>query len=113
MKDKIVQQNHIKNNNRKPMRDYTNLIDPVGVQNPEATQLSASTFLCNRPLASLELQLSNTLICGLTIHYTLGNRSLATTTSYTHTINHITLKSPKLVKFWIVAQRKKILHIGT
>ena len=67
------------------------LIDPVRVNNSETSQLSASTLLSNRPLAALELQLGDTLVCGLTIHDTLRNRPLATTPPNTDTVNHITL----------------------
>jgi hypothetical protein len=70
----------------------TNLINPVWIENPEAPQFPASTLLCHRPLATLKLELSNTLVCGLTIYDTLGNRPLPTTSPNTYTINNISLK---------------------
>ncbi len=67
------------------------LIEPVRIHNPESTQLSSCTLLCHRPLAALELELGNSLVSGLTIHDTLGNRPLATTSPNTDTVYHITL----------------------
>ena len=69
----------------------TNLIEPVWINNPETSQFSTSTLLSNRSLAALELQLGDTLVCGLAIDNTLGNRPLTTTPPNTDTINHITL----------------------
>lgn len=77
----------------------TNLINPVWVQNPKATQFTTSTFLRNRPLASLKLELSNTLVCGLTIHNTLRNRPLPTSTPNSDTIDHITLKEFNMIVY--------------
>lgn len=70
----------------------TNLIDPVGIENPKASQLASSTLLSNRPLAALELELCNSLVCWLTIDNTLGNWPLATTTPHTDTVNNISLE---------------------
>lgn len=64
------------------------LIDPVRVENPKATQLATSTLFSDRPLAPLELQLGNTLVCGLTIDNTLRNRPLTTTSPHSNTVNH-------------------------
>ncbi|KAG6660625.1 hypothetical protein CIPAW_03G118100 [Carya illinoinensis] len=61
------------------------------ILNPGTSQLSTSTFFCNLPLVVLKLQLSNTLVCGLSIHNTFGNRPLPATTLNTNTINHKTL----------------------
>lgn len=67
------------------------LIDPVGIEDPKATQPTTSTLLSNRPLAPLELELSNSLVCGLTINNTLGHRPLTTTSSHTNPVDHNTL----------------------
>lgn len=68
------------------------LIDPVLVENLKATKLTTGTFLSNWTLAALEFKLSDTLVCRFTIYNTLGNWSLSSSTSYTHTINDITLQ---------------------
>ena len=77
-------------------REY-NLVDPVRIENPQTTQLSPCSFFCNGSLAALELQLGNTLVGWLSIHNTLGNWPLPTTTSHTDSVYHITLQTISLV----------------
>lgn len=80
-------------NGKKSIKDQLrNLVDPVRIEDPKTSQFSASTLLCYRPLATLELQLGYTLVCGLTIHNTFRNRPLPPTTSDTYTVNNITLE---------------------
>jgi hypothetical protein len=69
------------------------LIHPVGVENPQSTKLASSSLLSNRPLVPLELELSDTLVLGLTIDNTLGHRPLPATTPHTDTVNNISLKT--------------------
>jgi len=70
----------------------TNLIHPVRIEDPKATQLPSSSLFSNGPLAALKLQLSNTLVGWLTVNNTFGNWSLPATPPDTHTVNHVTLK---------------------
>jgi len=68
------------------------LIDPVGIENPKTTQLPPRTLLGNRPLAPLKLELGNSLVSGLPVYNTLGNRSLSSTSTYPHSVHNISLK---------------------
>lgn len=69
-----------------------NLVDPVRTENSKTTQFPSSTFLSNRSLAALELKLGNSLVGGLSVHNTLGNWPLPSTSSYTNSVDHISLQ---------------------
>ncbi|MFS7949453.1 hypothetical protein Hanom_Chr06g00571741 [Helianthus anomalus] len=88
--------NPLKNCEKRLMRleIYAYLIKPIRVKNLKTTQLPASAFFSNRSLAALEFQLCDTLVCGLSVHNTLGNGSLTPTTPHTYSIDYITL--PKI-----------------
>ena len=64
------------------------LVEPVGVDDSEAAQFPSSTLLSNGTLAPLELELGDSLVCGLTIHNSLWHWPLASTTSHTDTVHH-------------------------
>lgn len=68
------------------------LINPVGIEDLEATQFPPSTLLCDGTLAALEFQLCDTLVCGFTIHNTFRNWPFSPTTPYTYSIDHIALE---------------------
>jgi hypothetical protein len=68
------------------------LVHPVGVKNPQSTKLASSSPLSDRPLVPLELELGDTLMLGIAIDNTLGQRPLPTTTPHTDKVHNITLK---------------------
>ena len=72
------------------------LVEPVGVDDSEAAQFPSSTLLSNGTLAPLELELGDSLVCGLTIHNTLWHRPLASTTSHSDTVHHKPLPCIKI-----------------
>jgi len=67
------------------------LVDPVRVQNPKASELASSTLLGDRPQITLELELRNTLVLGLSVHNTLGDWPLPASTADTDTVDNVTL----------------------
>jgi hypothetical protein len=67
------------------------LVDPVGVQDTEVSALLTNTLFSGGAEGTLVLELVNTLVDGLTIGGTLGNRSLTTTTTNTDTVDDVTL----------------------
>lgn len=67
------------------------LVHPVGVQHSEVSTSSASTLLSDTAKVSLELQLVDTLVLGLTVHNTLSNRALSTTSANGNTVDNKTL----------------------
>jgi hypothetical protein len=64
------------------------LIEPVGVNNPKASQFATSTFLSNRSLTTLEFELCHSLVGGFTVHDTLRHWPLASTTSDSNTVDN-------------------------
>jgi len=67
------------------------LVDPVRVQDAQVSAATSDTLLSCRLERTLVLQLVNTLVGGLAIGSTLWNRSLATSTADTDTVDDITL----------------------
>jgi hypothetical protein len=67
------------------------LVDPVRVQHTEVSALLTNTLFGGGAEGALVLELVNTLVDGLTIGGTLGNGSLATTTTNTDTVDNVTL----------------------
>ena len=68
------------------------LVHPAGVKNPQSTKLASSSLLSDKPLVPLELELGDTLVLGLAIYNTLGQRPLPTTTPHTEKVHNITLE---------------------
>lgn len=75
------------------------LVEPIRVENLKTAQFPSSTFLSNGPLAALEFELGDTLVGWLSIHDTLGNWPLPSTTPHTHTVNNITLQT---FQYWFL-----------
>jgi hypothetical protein len=67
------------------------LVDPVAVQHTEIGALLTDTLFGGGAEGALVFELVDTLVDGLTIGGTLGNRSLATTTTDTDTVDDISL----------------------
>jgi hypothetical protein len=70
----------------------TDLVDPVRVENPQSSQLAPCTLLRNRPQVTLELQLRNTLVLGLSVHDTLSHWPLPASTADTDAVDHVSLQ---------------------
>ena len=68
------------------------LVDPVRVEDPEAAKLASCTLLSDRPQVTLELELGNTLVLGLSIHNTLGNWALPASTADADTVDYVSLQ---------------------
>ena len=67
------------------------LVDPVRVENPEASELPSGPLFGNRSQVTLELELCDTLVLGLSVHNTLGDWPLPASTANTNAVHHITL----------------------
>ncbi len=67
------------------------LAHPVRVEHAEATALASSALLGQRPQAALPLELSDTLVGGLTVGNTLGDRALAASALDTHAVDAVAL----------------------
>jgi len=67
------------------------LVDPVGVEDSEVGATTTDTLFSGGLEGSLVLELVDTLVGGFTISSTLWRWSLATTTSDTDTVDHISL----------------------
>lgn len=67
------------------------LVDPVGVEDSEVGAAAADTLLSGGLEGSLVLELVHTLVGGLAISGTLGNRALAATTANTDAVDDIAL----------------------
>mmetsp|Transcript_18290 Transcript_18290/g.27166 ORF Transcript_18290/g.27166 Transcript_18290/m.27166 type:complete len:215 (+) Transcript_18290:263-907(+) len=67
------------------------LSHPVGVQDTEVGVLTSDLLLSNTLKIALEVKLVNTVVLGLSVHHTLGNLTLAASTTNTGTDNHISL----------------------
>jgi len=71
------------------------LVDPIRVEDPKASKLASCTLLSDRPQITLELELRNTLVLGLSIDNTLGNRPLPASTTHTDTVDHVSLQTSR------------------
>jgi len=69
----------------------TILVDPVRVQNSESSTSTSDTFLGGRTERTLELEVVDTLVGGLTEGSTLVNGLFAVTTANTDTVDDVTL----------------------
>ena len=78
-------------NQRQPGVSRSDLIDPVGIENLKPSQSPSCSLLSDRSLVSLELKLGNTLVLGLTIDNTLGNRPLSTSAPDSDSVDDISL----------------------
>lgn len=70
---------------------HTVLVDPVGVKDAEVTALAADTLLSGSTQRALVLQVVDTLVDGLAVGGTLGDRLLAVTTADTDTVDKVAL----------------------
>jgi hypothetical protein len=68
------------------------LIDPVRVQHTQVTSNSAHTLLSNTSEVSGEFELIDSLVSGLSVDNTLGNRALTTTSADSNTVDNKTLR---------------------
>jgi hypothetical protein len=67
------------------------LVDPVRIEDSKASQLAPCSLLSNGSQTTLELQLGDTLVLGLTIYNTLGHRPLPASAAHTNTVHNKTL----------------------
>jgi len=67
------------------------LVDPVGVQNSQSSELTPGTLLGNRAQITLKLELRNTLVLGLTIHNTLRDGSLPASSADSDSVDNVAL----------------------
>jgi len=81
------------------------LVDPVGVEDSKICASSAYTLFGSGFERSLVFELVDTLVGRFAICSTLGNRLLATTTSDTNAVNHVSLLS-------FVAQATSLVGTG-
>ena len=66
---------------------------PVRVKNSQVGALAANSFLSGRLVGSLFLELSDTLVDGLTVDNTLAHESLTSSTSDADSVNDVSLSS--------------------
>lgn len=64
------------------------LSDPVRVQHTQVATGAAGAHLSQGLAGLLPLELSNTLVLGLTVGLTLGHGALAATTAHAHAVHH-------------------------
>ena len=69
----------------------TVLTNPVRVENAEVSSASANSLLSDGAVRSVGLELVDTLVDGLAVDNTLGDRSLAATTSDSDSVDHVAL----------------------
>lgn len=67
------------------------LVDPVGVQHTQVGAAAANTLLSGGLEGTLIFELVNTVVGGLAVGGTLGNRALATTAADTDTVDNVAL----------------------
>ena len=74
------------------------LTNPVRVEDSEVSAALANSLLSNSSVRSVRLELIDTLVNGLAVDNTLGDGSLAATSSDSNSVDHITLdrKSTRL-----------------
>ena len=71
--------------------ESTVLTDPVGVEDSEVSAASANSLLSHSAVRSVGLELVDTLVDGLAVDNTLGDGSLAATTSDSDSVDHVAL----------------------
>ena len=71
--------------------ESTVLADPVRVENSEVSAASADSLLSDSAVRSVGLELVDTLVDGLSVDDTLGDGSLAATTSDSNSVDHVAL----------------------
>ena len=67
------------------------LTDPVGVENSEVSATSGNSLLSGGTVRAVGLQLVDTLVDGLAVDDTLGDGSLAATSSNSDSVDHVSL----------------------
>ena len=67
------------------------LVDPVRVQDTEIATETSDTLLTNTAKITAHLQLVNTVVFGFTVHNTFVVLTLATTTTDSNTVHHVSL----------------------
>ena len=67
------------------------LADPVGVEDSEVSAASSNSVLSSSSVRSVGLELVDTLVNGLSVDNTLGDGSLAATSSDSDSVNHVAL----------------------
>ena len=67
------------------------LVDPVGVQDTQVSAAAANTLLSGGTEGTLVLELVDTLVGGLAVGGTLGNRALAATAANTDAVDDVAL----------------------
>lgn len=67
------------------------LVDPVGVQDTQVGAAAANTLFSSGAQSTLVLELVNTLVGGLAVGGTLGDRALAATTADTDAVDNVAL----------------------
>lgn len=67
------------------------LVNPVGVEDTQVAATTADLLLSDGTVGALVLELSNTLVGGLTVGGTLVSMTLAATTTDTAAVDHVAL----------------------
>ena len=67
------------------------LANPVGVEDSEVSAASSNSVLSSSSVRSVGLELVDTLVNGLSVDNTLGDGSLAATSSDSDSVDHVTL----------------------
>ena len=67
------------------------LADPVGVEDSQVSAASSNSVLSSSSVRSVGLELVDTLVNGLSVDDTLGDGSLAATSSDSDSVNHVAL----------------------
>lgn len=67
------------------------LVDPVGVQDAQVSSAAANTLLSGGLESTLVLELVDTVVGGLAVSGTLGDRAFAATAADTGTVDNVTL----------------------
>ena len=67
------------------------LADPVGVEDSQVSAASSNSVLSSSSVRSVGLELVDTLVNGLSVDNTLGDGSLAATSSDSDSVNHVAL----------------------
>ena len=67
------------------------LADPVGVEDSQVSAASSNSVLSSSSVISVGLELVDTLVNGLSVDDTLGDGSLAATSSDSDSVNHVAL----------------------
>ena len=67
------------------------LANPVGVEDSQVSAASSNSVLSSSSVRSVGLELVDTLVNGLSVDNTLGDGSLAATSSDSDSVNHVAL----------------------